>query len=185
MSNDVDFDQFIKLLDGALASDDKNVKQALRKFLFVAAMVMGDDTEPGPFTEMMETIDSLQQRLATLEMQVSPTTSAPSVWPQNTWKVGTGQQPPFTSPSTTGGSTGPLTGGTATSNGYITYTNTTGNTGTITLPNATSTTLGGTYTVPNNTTTTTAVWYDMGDPTTGTSIKDKIKKGLEKLAKST
>jgi len=184
MSNDIDFEQFIKLLDGALASDDKNVKQALRKFLFVAAMVMGDDTEPGPFTQMMDTIDSLQQRLTQLEAQTNPTTSIPSTW---TYPIGTGQQPPFTSPSTAGGPTGTVTGGSATSNGFTTYTNTTGTTGTtgtITLPNAS--TSGTTYTVTNNpsNTTTSTIWYDMAGPKTGTSIKEEIKESLEKLAKS-
>lgn len=68
MSTDIDFDQFIKVLDAALATDNQNVKKALRKFLFVAAMAMSDDDmERGPFTEMMETIDNLRQRVGALE----------------------------------------------------------------------------------------------------------------------
>ena len=53
MSNDIDFEQFIKLLDGALASDDKNIRESLRKFLFVAAMVLGDEAKPGKIKKMM------------------------------------------------------------------------------------------------------------------------------------
>lgn len=107
-NNDFNFEQFIKLLDGALASDDKNVKQALRKFLFVAAMVMGDNTESGPFTKMMETIDNLQQRISTLENKdnYTFTSTAPDI---TTWTNGT------ITPSTTGYySSGSLSGSAAT-----------------------------------------------------------------------
>lgn len=183
MSNDIDFDQFIKLLDGALASDDKNVKQALRKFLFVAAMVMGDDCEPGPFTEMMGTIDSLQQRLATLETQMNSATST-RTYPE--WiGTGIGASPTFI-PTTTGGTSGSLTtisgGGSITSSGNTTYTNLTGTTSTITLPN--TSTSGTSYSIGATTSNITGTsWYNMADPKTGTSIKEEIKKGLEKLAK--
>ena len=190
MSNDIDFEQFIQLLDGALASDDKNVKQALRKFLFVAAMVMGDDTEPGPFTQMMDTIDSLQQRLAQLESQMSPTTTSPFTYPQTTWTgigTGLGTGTTGTGTSTSGSITAtspPTTGGSITTTGCTTYTNPTGNTGTITLPS--SNTVGSTWTISGNAanTTTSTLWYDLDDPKTGTSIKEEIKEGLEKLAKS-
>lgn len=198
MNSDIDFDQFIKLLDGALASDDKNVKQALRKFLFVAAMVIGDDCEPGPFTKMMDTIDSLQHRVASLENQNTLTTT------DNLWvtgdtitNIGTGASPTFPPTTTTGGTTGSVTGsgsltaitppttsGSITSTGYTTYTNPTSSTGTITLPMATSTTVGTSYTIsgnPGNTTTST-LWYDVDDPKTGTSIKEEIKESLKKLA---
>lgn len=186
MSNDIDFDQFIKLLDGALASDDKNVKQALRKFLFVAAMVMGDDCEPGPFTEMMDTIDSLQERLVRLEKQMNSSTST---WTYPDWTIGTGigASPTFI-PATTGGTStsGSLTpisgGGSITSSGNTTYTNLTGTTSTITLPN--TSTSGTTYSIGATTSNITGTsWYNMADPKTGTSIKEEIKKGLEKLAK--
>ena len=187
MSNDIDFEQFIQLLDGALASDDKNVKQALRKFLFVAAMVMGDDTEPGPFTQMMDTIDSLQQRLAILETQSNQTTTVPYQYPGTTWTgIGTGTSTGTGTISTgTGiGTSTPNTSGSITSTGSTTYTNPTSNI--ITFPNASTT--GSTWTISggntSNSTTTTSLWYDMDDPKTGTNIKEEIKEGLEKLAKS-
>jgi len=179
MSNDIDFEQFIQLLDGALASDDKNVKQALRKFLFVAAMVMGDDTEPGPFTQMMDTIDELQHRLATLEGRLNPGTTTTDAWTPITYTgIGTGS----TSAGTSHITTPSTTGGSITSTGYTTFTNPTGNTGTITLPNSNST-AGTSWTISGNPTNPTTTYYDLGDPKTGTSIKEEIKEGLEKLAK--
>ncbi len=76
MSTDIDFDQFIKVLDAALVTDNQSVKKALRKFLFVAAMAMSDDDmERGPFTEMMETIDNLRQRVGVLESDNTTTTT--------------------------------------------------------------------------------------------------------------
>jgi len=179
MSNDIDFEQFIKLLDGALASDDKNVKQALRKFLFVAAMVMGNDTEPGPFTQMMDTIDALQRRIAALENQNTFTTTD-NIW--TTQEIGTGiGTGSGTGIGWAGGTTGAITGGSATSTVFTT--NATSNISTITLPS--TSTSGTTYTVTNNpsNTTTSTLRYNMEDPKTGTSIKEEIKEGLEKLAK--
>lgn len=93
---DTDFEQFIQILDGALASKDPKVKNALRKFLFVAALAMGDDMEPGPFTEMMETINELQQRISTLESQArndqytTTTTTEPSWYKPYYYPVGPG-----------------------------------------------------------------------------------------------
>ena len=121
--NDVDFEQFIKLLDGALASDDKNVRNALKKFLFVAALALGDDTEPGPFTQMMETIDNLQRRISTLEQSTSkPHTTAPwityttpTVYPN----IGTPGTAAGTTPYTYGSTT------TSTSSSGYKFTNTT------------------------------------------------------------
>ena len=172
MSNDIDFEQFIKLLDGALASDNENVKQALRKFLFVAAMVMGDDTEPGPFTKMMETMDDLQRRLATLEAPSQSFTDA-------TW----------TSPNTTSSPTWIYGGGTSTTaGGSTTFTNAVSNTTTS------STTGNVTFSTPSNpsgysisglgNSTTTYDWYNVADPKTGTAVKDEIKESLKKLATS-
>lgn len=177
MSNDVDFEQFIQLLDAALASDDKNVRQALRKFMFVAAMVLGDDTEPGPFTQMMETIDALQRRVALLEgtgqnhTYTTPnypgTTSAP-IW----YGSGTG-----TGTSTSG--TINIQGGSSTTNAYSTTT-TASTTGNITLSGTTG------YSIPSMTNTvpgtTTTFFYDIADPKSGTKAKNKIAEGLKKLA---
>ena len=157
-NNDFNFEQFIKLLDGALASDDKNVKQALRKFLFVAAMVMGDDAEPGPFTQMMETIDSLQQRISTLESQGSYTFSGSTTWPNTTTTTtATGTSWPLVAGSTTAGS---ITAAT-TAGGY---------------------TSGYARTSPSSSFTTKNIFATYDDE--GTKIKEEIKEGLEKLAKS-
>jgi len=175
MSNEVDFEQFIKLLDGALASDDKNIQQALRKFLFVAAMVLGDDCEPGPFTKMMETMDDLQRRLATLEQ--------PTVTPQPYDWYG-GSSPTF--PGTAGGT---WCGGSITSTGTtIPYTNTNAisttttasNTGNITFSNTT----GYSYlpTTTSGTTTITMNDYAPKPAKTGTDIKDEIMEALDRLA---
>lgn len=152
--NDIDFEQFIKLLDGALASDDQNVKNALRKFLFVAALALGDDVEPGPFTQMMETIDNLQQRIGILESQphytqTYPTTTTPWVYTTPT------TYPNIVSPGTTAGSTGSIgyTGGT-------TYTN-----------------------ITTSASTGTGTWH-IYDDATGTKIKDSIKDKLKGLVKA-
>ena len=67
---EIDFDQFMKVLDAALGSNDPNVKKALRKFLFVAALAMGDDPEPGPFSDMLGSIDRLNKRIDDLERKV-------------------------------------------------------------------------------------------------------------------
>ena len=183
MSNEVDFEQFIKLLDGALASDDKNVKQALRKFLFVAAMVMGDDTEPGPFTKMMETMDAMQQRLAILETQQTPTQ------PQDWYGGSSPTFYPYISPGT--GTAGDWTGGSITGTGTIPYTNTNtttnavsttttaSNTGNITFSNTT----GYSY-IPSTTSGTSTITLDYTPKPvkTGTEIKDEIMEALDRLA---
>lgn len=65
---DDEFNQFITLLDAACASDDQKIKKALKKFMFLVRLnITDDEMEPGPFTKMMETIDSLQQRVSQLE----------------------------------------------------------------------------------------------------------------------
>jgi len=177
MSSDVDFEQFIKLLDGALASDDKNIQQALRKFLFVAAMVLGDECEPGPFTKMMETMDEMQRRLHSLENKdVQITDTNPYVWPNS------------------GGGTPYWGGGSSSGSGTITFTNTGTSTNavstTTTGSNTTTTgniTLGGTTgycypTVPGTGVTGTTTWITPGAEETGTEIKQEIEDALDRLA---
>lgn len=102
---DIDFEQFMQVLDAALGSSDPNVKKSLRKFLFVAALAMGDDIEPGPFSEMLKSIDKLNQRISELELKQTPFTSgyaqqqwdstSSPVWYNNTVTNGT-----YTTPST-------------------------------------------------------------------------------------
>ncbi len=160
-NNDYDFEQFIKLLDAALATDDKNVKQALRKFLFVAALVMGNDTEPGPFTEMMETIDRLQERISTLEKSethIGSTSVYPS-WINNgtSWTTGGTNNVTGTPIITSGGGS---------STGYI-------NPSTTSITSIASTVAG----------TSTYTFFDAEKNKDGTAIKEKIKECIDNLAK--
>jgi len=188
MSNEVDFEQFIKLLDGALASDDKNVKQALRKFLFVTAMVLGDDCEPGPFSKMMETMDAMQRRLAALESKdLTTTTDWTGISPPYT-VGGTGVAYPFISPTTTPG--GSVKGGSISSTGTppvwtnaVSTTTTSSTTGNVTLGSSNASTF--TITPGAGNTTTTNYWVSNDNPETGTEIKNDIMEALDRLANAT
>lgn len=176
MTTDVDFEQFIQLLDAALASDDKNVRQALRKFLFVTAMVLGDDCEPGPFTKMMDTMDAMQKRLADLEAQ--PTQTTTTDW------YGGSSSPTFPGPTWTGGS---ITG----SGTNIPWTNTNATSTTITPSTSTSTTgnitiSGGTsgycYMPSTSSGATSTITFTVPPEETGTEIKQEIEDALDRLA---
>lgn len=174
--NDTDFEQFIKLLDAALVSDDKKIKTALRKFMFIMALNLSDDDcEPGPFTKMMDTIDELQRRVGTLETKDTFTTTTDpytQTWPYGVG-IGTGTPPPYVAPSTTGGQ---ITS-TGTSQWMNIPTSTTGNT-TITSTSIPFTT-GGCWSGSGNTYT-----INTEDENTGTEIKDEIKDKLAALANS-
>ncbi len=43
MQDEIDFEQLIELLDGALTSKNPKVLQALKKFLFIAALALPDN----------------------------------------------------------------------------------------------------------------------------------------------
>jgi hypothetical protein len=79
MSNDIDFDQLIDLLDRALTSKDPKVMQALKKFLFIAALATEESEEKGPFADLIA-------RIETLEAQVRNINYPPGTytWPPNT-----------------------------------------------------------------------------------------------------
>ena len=164
--NDEQFEQFIKLLDAALVSDDKKIKSALRKFMFIMALNLSDDDcEPGPFTKMMETMDNLQRRLAQVEGQNTTwTETTPYNVPYVGGGAGTGTAAPYWIPgSTTGGS--------------ITFTNNPTSTTSGTITTSSSSCTG--FTAPNTTTLTS---YDLGiDYDIGTTIKEDIKDKLKKL----
>ena len=146
---DIDFEQFMQVLDAALGSSDPNVKKSLRKFLFVAALAMGDDVEPGPFSEMLKSIDKLNARIADLEnkqlgnvtlgqdtQQFWDTTSAP-IWYNNgttTAANGTYTIPNTSSTAITlqGGSNTTL-GGTSITTGGCTGFTTSASTGSYTI----------------------------------------------------
>lgn len=67
MSDEIDFGQFIELLDKALTSKDPNIQKALKKFLFIASLASDDTPSDGPFSKMVKTMEDLQRRLALLE----------------------------------------------------------------------------------------------------------------------
>lgn len=169
--NDTEFfEQFITLLDAALASDDPKIKNALRKFMFIMALnISQDECEPGPFSKMMDTIDDLQRRLGTLETKDNNfTTTSPydtQTWPYGVG-IGTAATPPYIAPSTTGGSI-------------------TGTTQWLNMPASTTTTI----TVPTTTTANTGCWssttgtytINISDEDSGTEIKNDINEKLAKL----
>lgn len=138
--NDDEFNQFITLLDAACASDDPKIKKALKKFMFLVRLnITDDEMEPGPFTKMMETIDSLQRRVTQLEtptytytdIQDYTTTTTPQ-WIYDTGTTTTGT---ITLPSTSGSST-TLQGGSNITYGGSSCTGFTTGTTTTTLTNA-------------------------------------------------
>lgn len=61
MSQEIDFDQLIDLLDRALTSKDPKVMLALKKFLFIAALATEDTEEEGPFKNLIRRIETLEQ----------------------------------------------------------------------------------------------------------------------------
>jgi hypothetical protein len=178
--NDEDFEQFITLLDAAIASDDPKIQKALKKFVFLIRLNLSDeDCKPGPFTKMMETMDEMQRRLAAIESK-------------NT----TYGQPYVGSPGT---AVDPFThwyGGGSSTNGNITFTNATS---TTTVPSTTTTTsgnitlsgitsgstctgfVGGAYSGMGNNTFSYDMAYE-NDP--GTAIKEDIKDKLTELVKA-
>lgn len=176
--NDDQFEQFIKLLDAALVSDDKKIKTALRKFMFIMALNLSDDDcDPGPFTKMMETINELQRRLAVLETKDNTWTQTKTItWP---YGVGTGTPPPYIAPNTTSGQ---ITGtGTGTTQWTNVSTATTGNAATM-IAGSTTTTTNITSNGSNCLGNTGTYIINLGDEDTGTEIKNEIKDSLAKLA---
>jgi len=61
MSQEIDFDQLIDLLDRALTSKDPKVMSALKKFLFIAALATEDTETEGPFKNLIRRIETLEQ----------------------------------------------------------------------------------------------------------------------------
>lgn len=169
--NDTDFEQFIKLLDAALVSDNKRIKTALRKFMFIIALNLSDDDcDPGPFTEMMETINELQRRLAVLETKDNNWTTTETItWPYGVGVgTGTGTPPPYIAPSTTSGQ---ITG---------TGASTTQWTNISTAPTSNTTTTATTANITGSSGTVYTI--NLGNEDTGTKIKNAIKDSLAKLA---
>ena len=176
---DEQFEQFIKLLDAALASKDKKIKTALRKFMFIMALNLSDDDcEPGPFTKMMETMDELQRRLAILETKDGSWTTGDK-WTQLPYGTGTGISP-YIAPSTTSGS---ITGtGTGTATQWVSTPSTTA-AGSVTTLSGNTTTTATTNTWTSVAGTSSYI-IKCNDENIGTEIKDEIKDKLSELAKA-
>jgi len=158
MSNEIDLEQFIQVLDHALATDDPKIKKALRKFLFIAALAMDEDPEPGPFTAMFEEMDDLRNRIKILELKNQTTfTDNKDYWYGSS--TGTGSMPTWI----TGG-------GTSTSSGTVTISPTTTTTSTIYGPGSCTGFTG--YTI------------NLGDDEKGKRIKQELEQKLGSLNKS-
>ena len=168
MSNEIDLDQFIQVLDHALATDDPKIKKALKKFLFIAALAMEGDPEPGPFTAMLEEMDDLRRRVKALESSNVTYTDIKDYWYGNssanaTWK--------YVSNGTTAGSNA----GSVTITPNTSTTTTTINTGGCTgyIP-STSTTYGGGF---------GGFTINLGDDEKGKRIKRELEEKLGTLTK--
>lgn len=166
---DDEFNQFITLLDAACASDDPKITKALKKFMFLVRLNISDDEmEAGPFTKMMETIDSLQRRVSQLEQPVNNFTDTISDWTQTTSSPQWIYKPTYT-----------------TSGGTYTVPNTSSTN--ITLTGTTNTTLGGSSITTGGctgfTTTGTSSYIINADDSApkGTEIKEDIKGKLDNL----
>lgn len=83
MSNDIDFDQLIDLLDRALTSKDPKVMQALKKFLFIAALATEETEEDGPFKNILKRIEALEAQVNSVPYQWPP--NATPTYPGPTW----------------------------------------------------------------------------------------------------
>ena len=166
--SEIDLEQFIQVLDHALATDDPKIKKALKKFLFIAALAMEGDPEPGPFTAMFEEMDDLRRRIKSLEdlqtqkmYDYTDYTYTNSGTP--TWKYGGGT-------STSGTVTIPTT--TTTTGGTVT------NTGTITSGGCTG------FTAPTTSTWSTLGYtINLGDDEKGKRIKEELQQKLGTLTK--
>lgn len=74
---DFNINEFAKMFDAALASDNPTVKKALRNFMLVAAIVTAEETDPrpaGPFLELINEIKRLSAKISVLENQIYRTT---------------------------------------------------------------------------------------------------------------
>lgn len=88
---DFDIQEFAKMFDAALASDNPSVKKALQNFMMVAAIVhsqeevSSDERLMGPLETLISQIENLQNRLLRVEKEnykTKPYTTGPY---DNTW----------------------------------------------------------------------------------------------------
>ena len=104
-----DIEEFAKMFDTALASDNPAVKKALRNFMMVTALVHSqeevnnEERLMGPLETLLKQINELQRRVTRIEYDKSSTRSYPSPY-DNTW-VYNGPYPTVTSDATTSSNT--------------------------------------------------------------------------------
>jgi len=175
MSNEIDLEQFIQVLDHALGTDDPKIKKALKKFLFIAALAMEGDPEPGPFSAMLEEMDDLRRRVKDLENKglYTFTDNKSDYWygsssgTNATWKY----------------FQGPSTSGTSTTTGTVTITPNTSSSGSTTTIN----TGGCTGYIPSSSTTYGGIYsgysINLGDDEKGKRIKRELEEKLGNLTK--
>ena len=75
MDNEFDIEEFAKMFDAALASDNPSVQKALRNFMMVTALVHAqeeannDERQMGPFESLFSQLEDLQHRISRLEAE--------------------------------------------------------------------------------------------------------------------
>lgn len=72
MNNDVDLEQFAKILDSAINSDVPAVRKAMSNFLLITSLCMtddnnGEDVPDGPFEGLLKNLRDLDRRVRALE----------------------------------------------------------------------------------------------------------------------
>lgn len=72
MNNDVDLEQFAKILDSAINSDVPAVRKAMSNFLLITSLCMtdddnGEDVPDGPFAGLLKNLRDLDRRVRALE----------------------------------------------------------------------------------------------------------------------
>jgi len=102
-------EEFAKMFDAALASDNPAVKKALRNFMMVTALVHAqeevnnDERLMGPLETLLKQINELQHRVTRIEYDKNSTRSYPSPY-DNTW-IYNGTYPSVTSTTSTSSNT--------------------------------------------------------------------------------
>lgn len=105
--DDFNLEEFAKMFDAALASNNPSVKKALRNFLMIMALVESENQQSGPFTSLLNDVYNLRKRIERLEQDSTATryrdnytNTYPKQW---TYTTGIGYPPSVSSTSATGG----------------------------------------------------------------------------------
>ena len=87
---DFDIEEFAKMFDAALASDNPSVQKALRNFMMVTALVHAQEEannyerQMGPFETLFRQLEDLQHRISRLESEKYSTRSYSQTY-NDTW----------------------------------------------------------------------------------------------------